>query len=122
MNLIKSVVDVDFKEFSGGDCFSVLIGRHDQHFASDKYTVAIVKLPIGGRSEEHFHHVAEESYFVVSGRGEVVIDGETAEVIKNSLVFARPNQKHYFKNLGNEELVYLVITAPKWTPEDSFTI
>ena len=32
--------------------------------------------PAGGRTERHYHKVAEELYFILEGVGEVELDGE----------------------------------------------
>lgn len=119
MKLIESVTDVNFRTFPGGDQFSVLVGRHESTGASKDHTVAIVKLPVDGMSDEHFHKEREESYYVISGEGEAIIDGVTTPIKETSLIYTKPNEKHKFKNTGERELVYLVITAPRWIPEDS---
>ena len=98
MKVIESVKDVHFKTFPGGDMFSVLVGSHDSTGASEHHTVAIVKLPIGAKSDEHYHKEREESYFVVSGNGKVIIDGVSKNIKAGSLVYTKPNEKHAFIN------------------------
>ncbi|WP_412470961.1 cupin domain-containing protein [Halobacteriovorax sp. RT-2-4] len=119
MKIIDSVKDVNFKTFPGGDMFSVLVGRHDSTGASEHHTVAIVKLPAGTKSDEHYHKEREESYFVISGTGRAIIDGVEKHIKAGSLVYTKPNEKHAFINDGNDEFIYLIITAPYWVPEDS---
>lgn len=119
MRLIESVTDVDFKTFPGGDKFSVLVGRHESTGSSEHHTVAIVKLPINAESDEHFHKEREEFYFIVEGQGLAIIDDDSYTIREGSLVHTKPNEKHRFKNTGDSELVYLVMTAPRWIPEDS---
>ncbi len=119
MKIINSVKDVDFKTFPGGDMFSVLVGRHDSTGASKHHTVAIVKLPPKTKSDEHYHKEREESYFVISGKGRAIIDGVESKIREGSLVYTKPNEKHEFINDGEDEFIYLIITAPFWIPEDS---
>lgn len=119
MKIINSVNDVNFKTFPGGDQFSVLVGRHDSTGASEHHTVAIVKLPPKISSDEHFHKEREESYFVISGLGRVIVDGVESKIQAGSLVYTKPNEKHKFINDGDCEFIYLIITAPYWIPEDS---
>lgn len=119
MRLIESVHNVKFKTLSDGEMFSVLVGRHESVGASEHHTVAIVKLPIGGKSEEHFHKEREESYFIIFGKGEVFIDGKSSKIKSGTLIHTKPNERHRFNNTGESELSYLVITAPRWVPDDS---
>ena len=119
MKIIDSVEDVEFKAFPGGDLFSVLVGRHESTGSSKHHTVAIVNLPEGVESDEHFHKEREESYFIITGSGSGVIDGKVFPVQRGSLVYTKPNEKHKFVNEGKEEFKYLIITSPVWIPEDS---
>jgi mannose-6-phosphate isomerase-like protein (cupin superfamily) len=56
---------------------------------------------------------------VVSGYGRAIIDGIENIIKAGSLVYTKPNEKHAFLNDGDEDFVYLIITAPYWIPEDS---
>ena len=38
--------------------------------------LAAARVPAGGRTERHYHKVAEELYFILEGVGEVELDGE----------------------------------------------
>ena len=62
MRIINSIHNYPLKSFPGGDQFAVLIGRHEAHGESQHHTVALVKVPKGGQSDEHFHKEREESY------------------------------------------------------------
>jgi mannose-6-phosphate isomerase-like protein (cupin superfamily) len=117
MKVIDSVYDVDFKTFPNGDMFSV--GRHESTGASEHHTVAVVKLPPNTKSDAHYHKDREESYYVVSGFGRAIIDGIEINIKNGSLVYTKPNERHSFVNDGNEDFIYLIITAPFWVPEDS---
>lgn len=119
MKIINSVEDVAFRKFPGGDMFSVLIGRHESSGSSEHHTVAIVKLPSNTTSDEHYHKEREESYYVISGSGKVIIDGVESSIQRGSLVYTKPNEKHSFINEGEDDFIYLIITAPYWVPEDS---
>jgi mannose-6-phosphate isomerase-like protein (cupin superfamily) len=119
MKIINSVDNVKFKTFPGGDQFSVLVGRHESTGASEFHTIAIVKLPPNIHSDEHFHKEREESYYVIKGSGRAVIDGQIFKINQGSLIYTKPFERHKFINDGNEEFIYLIITAPYWIPEDS---
>ncbi|HEY2045240.1 MAG TPA: cupin domain-containing protein [Candidatus Udaeobacter sp.] len=39
-------------------------------------SLAEARVPAGGRTERHYHKVAEELYFILEGAGEIELDGE----------------------------------------------
>ena len=56
---------VTWWEFFGGD-----------HTPTDELTVGLAEIPVGSAPPDRgHHHDAAEVYFVVSGHGEVVVDG-----------------------------------------------
>lgn len=122
MRLIESVTNADFKLSPGGDKFSVLVGRHESTGSSQHHTVAIIKLSVDTESEEHFHKEREESYYIIEGEGLAIVDNKAHAIKAGSLVHTKANEKHRFKNTSNTDLVYLVITAPYWIPEDSHPV
>lgn len=50
----------------------------------------------------------DEIYYVVSGRGEMTIDGKTFEVRAGDAVLTRPGASHGLKQVGSEDLVILI--------------
>ena len=119
MRVIDNVKDVELKTFPGGDKFSVLVGRHESTGASQHHTVAIVKLPPGTKSDEHYHKEREESYYIIEGNGFAVIDGKRIPISEGALVHTKPNERHQFLSDNDNQMTYLIITAPRWVPEDS---
>ncbi|MGE0171851.1 MAG: cupin domain-containing protein [Oligoflexales bacterium] len=110
----------EFIRRESGEHFRVLLGRHEKHGGTRHHTVAMVELDPGATSEPHLHKEREESYFVVNGAGFATIDSETATIKAGDLIYAKPGQKHSFTNKGDSPMRYLVITAPCWSPDDSF--
>ena len=56
-----------------------------------------------GESTSPHSHDEEETFLILSGRGEISIDGETAEVTKGDMIYLPRNSYHTIKNLSNEE-------------------
>jgi mannose-6-phosphate isomerase-like protein (cupin superfamily) len=54
-------------------------------------------IPIGGVDGKHWHGGVEEVYYVVSGRGRVVVGDETAEIHTGDAVPVRLNEVHSFE-------------------------
>ena len=117
---VSKVNEAHLNSFPGGtEAIRVLVGRHETAGAFKQHTVCLVELKVGASSTPHFHRDREESYFVLSGDGEAVMDGQRVEVSAGVLLASRPGQRHHFVNTGSMPLRYLVFTAPSWIPEDS---
>ena len=43
-------------------------------------SLAEARLPVGGATQEHFHPLAEEIYYITHGTGKIRIEGEMREV------------------------------------------
>jgi mannose-6-phosphate isomerase-like protein (cupin superfamily) len=50
----------------------------------------------------------DEIYYVVSGRGEMTVDGRTFEVTPGDAVLTRPGASHGLKQVGREDLVIMI--------------
>lgn len=89
---------------SGWKCFTRRTG-----LAGDWEAVEWARLPPGGISGEHLHTRTEEVYFVVSGKGEIVLNGVRSPVSAGDLVLTGVGTTHGLVNTGDEELHWLVI-------------
>jgi mannose-6-phosphate isomerase-like protein (cupin superfamily) len=93
-------------------------------------TINLFKLPPGEISRNGIHAV-DEVYYVISGRARIVmggeshqiepppdgrarkvVGGETFYVEPGMVVYIPKNVRHQSTNLGDDELVYLVVFAP----------
>ncbi len=59
----------------------------------------------------HVHDDHEEIYYIISGRGEIVIDGETQPIRDGDIVFIGVNQYHQIRNTGEEMLEFFAVGA-----------
>ena len=50
----------------------------------------------------------DEIYYVLSGRGEMTIDGKSFEMKPGDALLTRPGASHGLKQIGNEDLVILI--------------
>src|SRR3954467_12845408 len=50
----------------------------------------------------------DEIYYVLSGRGQMTLDGRTVDVTPGTAVLTRTGSSHSLKQVGNEELVVLI--------------
>lgn len=77
--------------------------------AGDWEAVEWAWLPSGGLSGEHVHTRTEEVYFILSGRGHILLDGVATEVHAGDVILTGLGTKHGLRNTGDEELSWLVI-------------
>ena len=66
-------------------------------------------VPPGGVSGEHLHTRTEEIYFIVSGAGELLLDGTPRQVSAGDLALTRVGSRHGLRNVGPDPLNWLVI-------------
>jgi mannose-6-phosphate isomerase-like protein (cupin superfamily) len=73
-------------------------------------------LPPGGASGEHLHTRTEEVYLLLSGRGEIALDGRRSPVAAGDLVLTGLGTTHGLRNTGDGPLDWLVIEITAATP------
>ncbi len=70
-------------------------------------------VPVGGDIGIHTHSDDnEEVYIIVSGKGEMVLDGRKLTVGPGHVVVNRPGGSHGLKNTGSTDLRLVVIEVP----------
>ena len=67
----------------------------------------------GERLKKHYHKSpTAELYYVYSGEGTVILDGENIEVKKGTVLHISPEKEHCVINTGEEKLEVVFILAP----------
>ena len=84
-----------------------------------KQSLAEARLPVGGSTQEHFHPVTEEIYFITQGTGRIRIETETREVRAGDAIAIPPGVKHKLWNTGSEVLHLLCCCAPAYEHSDT---
>jgi mannose-6-phosphate isomerase-like protein (cupin superfamily) len=65
----------------------------------------------------HSHGRAEHVYHVLSGHGEVVLDGKRSVVGPNDTIIIPAGTEHALENTGTSDLRFVVATAPPGEPD-----
>lgn len=78
--------------------------------ASSKLSVGLAIWPAGVTDRQQPHR-EDEVYYVISGRGSIVVAGESRPVQPGSLVFVAAGVDHRFHDI-DEDLRVLVFWAP----------
>jgi len=73
-------------------------------------SMGLYVLPAGG-TDPQLPHTEDEVYYVVSGRGKILVADENRDVQAGSIVYVEKNIAHRFHSI-EEELMVLVFFAP----------
>jgi mannose-6-phosphate isomerase-like protein (cupin superfamily) len=81
-------------------------------------SLAEARVPTGGRTERHYHKIAEELYFIFEGAGEIELDGERRMVGPGEAILIPPGAWHTIT--ATEPLRFLCSCAPPYAHEDTY--
>ena len=81
-------------------------------------SLAEARVPAGGRTERHYHKVAEELYFILEGAGELELDGERRMVGPGDAILIPPAAWHTI--MATEPLCFLCCCAPPYAHADTY--
>jgi len=103
----KTSVEID----GALDAFrQVPIGRAD---SSTNISFRVFTVEPGGHTPHHAHE-SEHLNYIMSGTGEVV-EGETPRPVRQGdFVFVPPNERHQYRNTGQEPLVFICAVTTKY--------
>ena len=86
--------------------------------SDSKYlTTTLVEIKPGGEQRIH-EHTPEQVYFILEGRGEMIVADEKAEVVPGDCIFIPSGESHGLKNIGKELLRYFSAAAPSFRKEE----
>jgi mannose-6-phosphate isomerase-like protein (cupin superfamily) len=104
-----------------GELIYEMIENSKELGGSVKHSVAHVVIPPGKSSPAHFHKESEETYYGISGKGIMQVDEQRFYLEPGLAVLIMPDEVHQIYNaLEDTDLEFLTISAPAWTPNDSF--
>lgn len=106
------------EEFIAGDGTQLREMLHPDKQAIDlRYSLAHATLPAGQISSLH-SLTTSEVYYIISGIGEMHIDGENQFVEVGDTIYIPPNAQQFIYNCGTDPLVFICIVDPAWRKED----
>lgn len=73
-------------------------------------SMGLYELPAGG-ADPQVPHSEDEVYYIVAGRGQIMVAGESRPVGPGSIVYVKANDEHRFHDIA-EDLSILVFFAP----------
>jgi len=81
------------------------------------YSLAQARLPIGEASLPH-SLAGSELYYILQGKGRLFVNEESCELMPCDTALVPAYASQHIENMGTEELVFLRIVEPYWTPDD----
>ncbi|MGF1517688.1 MAG: cupin domain-containing protein [Nodosilinea sp.] len=114
--LIRKLLDCP--EFIAGDGTRLRELLHpDKQTIDLRYSLAHAVVPVGQVSTPHAL-ATSEVYYILTGQGEMYIDGETSRVEPGDAVYIPPRARQYIRNVGDSPLVFICLVDPAWRQED----
>jgi len=93
---------------SPGVLITILLKKGDL-LAGQLQMVNWAKLGVGNSFRPHYHEDMEEIFIILKGKAWIRIQEEEAELGKEEVAVIPMGQVHEMKNIGNEEVGYIVI-------------
>lgn len=116
---------MDIKQLSAAEPFTTKDGSEIRELLAHRnsairnQSLAEARLPVGGATQEHYHPLAEEIYYITHGMGKIRIGEETRAVAAGDAIAIPPGQKHKLWNTGPETLRLLCCCAPGYEHSDT---
>ena|SRR5450755_3387992 len=104
----------------GGEVIYEMIGRHPEIGGAVHHSFVHVVIPTGKSSQAHYHKVSEETYYILKGVGTMVVYAKEFQLYPGQACLIKPFEIHQIFNKGEDNLEFLTVSAPAWTPDDSF--
>ena len=115
---ILSKDDVSPFETHHGEIIFELIGREVGEI-TNRHSVAYVIVPPGKSSLLHYHPEAEESYYILQGKGQFILDKHERLVLPGQVILIPSPKPHKIINVGESDLVFLSFCVPAWEPTNT---
>ncbi len=88
----------------------------NNHKSDKPFSIARARVEPGVTTAWHRLNGMREYYYILEGRGLMEIGEDSGfEVQKNDMINIEPNMAQRIKNIGEEDLVFLVICDPPFT-------
>lgn len=103
-----------------GEVIYEMIGRPDEIGGTTNHSFVHVVIPKGKSSPKHYHKVSEETYYVLSGRGRIIVDGAEKVLNPGDACLIMPGEVHQIFVESEADLEFLTVSAPAWVPTDTY--
>ncbi len=73
------------------------------------------KLPVGKSFQSHYHQDMQEIFVLFNGAVEMNVDDQKIKLVGGDAILIDPEEVHDMKNVGTDDVVYLVFGISKET-------
>jgi mannose-6-phosphate isomerase-like protein (cupin superfamily) len=101
-----------------GEIIYELIGRAAGE-STERHSIAYIIIPPGKASLLHYHPYAEESYYILEGKGHVLLGDEETVVVAGQAILIPAPKPHRITNIGETDLAFLAFCVPAWEPDNT---
>jgi len=95
---------------------------HPTSSIAEKQSLAEALVAPGEVTLMHYHQKTEELYFIIQGKGLMMLGDEHFEVTEGDTVCIKPGVRHHIKNLGSDDLKFLCCCSPAYCHEDTYLL
>ncbi|MCV0430291.1 cupin domain-containing protein [Nitrosopumilus sp.] len=85
------------------------------------YSLAQFTLESGKKSKLH-KMKSSEVYYILEGKGNLVVEQKNHFLEKNDSAYVPPNSKQFIENIGDEDLKFLCVVEPAWKSSDEILL
>jgi mannose-6-phosphate isomerase-like protein (cupin superfamily) len=82
-------------------------------------SLAEATVAAGGATDEHYHRLSEELYYITAGTGHLRVGDEYRDVRAGECVVIPPGAIHKLTNTGDGPLTLLCCCAPAYSNDDT---
>jgi mannose-6-phosphate isomerase-like protein (cupin superfamily) len=120
MKLLKKTDQPDVIESPGGERLQEILGLVAGKISS--HSLAQVVIQSGNASALHYHKHSEESYFILAGEANLIINNQSFKLVPGEAVLIEPHDIHQISNHKDQDLEFIAVCVPAWSPDDSFEV
>lgn len=114
----KDKVEKPFVNLTGERVYEML-GAPEHIGGAKGHSFSHVVIPAHCHSRPHYHPVAEETYYILSGEGRMIVDDMEMKLVPGDALLILPPEKHQIFNDGDCDLEFIAVCAPAWNKENS---
>ena len=78
----------------------------------ESFSVKQEKMLPGTSEQIHYHHKAQQFFYILKGIAEIEVDGQLFRVNMNEGIHIKPGIVHRIFNSGNEDLEFILCSTP----------
>ena len=116
---MEKTVYREIRSYTTKDGSTIRELMHPDVHGNANQSLAEAVVPVGVRTELHYHHESEEIYHFTEGRGKMRLGNEVFDVEPGDTVCIAPGAKHNILNTGDVPLRLLCCSAPPYSHEDT---